>query len=565
MLSFVIGENMENNEERLLRLKKIVSNIPLNPGIYMMKNIDGTIIYVGKAKSLRKRVRQYFNKSPKTLRIQKMVSQIENIEYIVTDNELEALVLECNYIKANSPKYNVMLKDDKTYPYIKITVREKYPRIYITRRKIDDKNLYFGPYTDVGAARRTVDVIKELFPIKRCKTNFDNTTSSKGPCLYYHIGRCLGPCINELSLIEYREMIEQVVLFLNGNNTEIKKKILEKIQDSIEKLEFEKAAKLKERLDAIDRLSLRQQADNINEINSDIWAYVYKVEEKKLYVQVFKVRNYKLQKHNNMTLEEEEMLDIETDMLSLISQYYSKNNEDIPKKIYVKAENEDELSVVSEYVSSIKGSKVEVKSPKIGDKLKLVEMVEKNIKINIDEENNEVSSVILLQELLDLNYDLNSIEAYDISNLRNEYIVGAMIRFEAGKLNKKMYRKFKIKSTDTQNDPLCMAEVLRRRLSHKDEWELPDLILIDGGLSQVNAAKEVLKEMNIEDIDVIGMVKNDKHRTRGIIDKNLNEIDLSKKQDKNSRKVLNFLTYLQDEVHRFVITYHRSLRDKIKN
>lgn len=565
MLSFVIGENMENNEERLLRLKKIVSNIPLNPGIYMMKNIDGTIIYVGKAKSLRKRVRQYFNKSPKTLRIQKMVSQIENIEYIVTDNELEALVLECNYIKANSPKYNVMLKDDKTYPYIKITVKEKYPRIYITRRKIDDKNLYFGPYTDVGAARRTVDVIKELFPIKRCKTNFDNTTSSKGPCLYYHIGRCLGPCINELSLIEYREMIEQVVLFLNGNNTEIKKKILEKIQDSIEKLEFEKAAKLKERLDAIDRLSLRQQADNINEINSDIWAYVYKVEEKKLYVQVFKVRNYKLQKHNNMTLEEEEMLDIETDMLSLISQYYSKNDEDIPKKIYVKVENEEELSVVSEYVSSIKGSKVEVKSPKIGDKLKLVEMVEKNIKINIDEENNEVSSVILLQELLGLNYDLNSIEAYDISNLRNEYIVGAMIRFEAGKLNKKMYRKFKIKSTDTQNDPLCMAEVLRRRLSHKDEWELPDLILIDGGLSQVSAVKEVLKEMNMEDIDVIGMVKNDKHRTRGIIDKNLNEIDLSKKQDKNSRKVLNFLTYLQDEVHRFVITYHRSLRDKIKN
>lgn len=556
---------MENNEERLLRLKKIVSNIPLNPGIYMMKNIDGTIIYVGKAKSLRKRVRQYFNKSPKTLRIQKMVSQIENIEYIVTDNELEALVLECNYIKANSPKYNVMLKDDKTYPYIKITVKEKYPRIYITRRKIDDKNLYFGPYTDVGAARRTVDVIKELFPIKRCKTNFDKVTSSKGPCLYYHIGRCLGPCINELSLIEYREMIEQVVLFLNGNNTEIKKKILEKIQDSIEKLEFEKAAKLKERLDAIDRLSLRQQADNINEINSDIWAYVYKVEEKKLYVQVFKVRNYKLQKHNNMTLEEEEMLDIETDMLSLISQYYSKNNEDIPKKIYVKAENEEELSVVSEYVSSIKGSKVEVKSPKIGDKLKLVEMVEKNIKINIDEENNEISSVILLQELLGLNYDLNSLEAYDISNLRNEYIVGAMIRFEAGKLNKKMYRKFKIKSTDTQNDPLCMAEVLRRRLSHKDEWELPDLILIDGGLSQVSAAKEVLKEMNMEDIDVIGMVKNDKHRTRGIIDKNLNEIDLSKKQDKNSRKVLNFLTYLQDEVHRFVITYHRSLRDKIKN
>ena len=558
-------EDTNNREnERLLRLKNIVSNIPLNPGIYMMKNIDGTIIYVGKAKSLRKRVRQYFNKSPKTMRIQKMVSQIENIEYIITDNELEALVLECNYIKANSPKYNVMLKDDKTYPYIKITVREKYPRIYITRRKIEDKNLYFGPYTDVGAARRTVELIKEIFPIKRCKTNFEKVSTVKGPCLYYHIGRCLGPCINELSLNEYREMIDQVILFLNGNTSEIKRIIMSKISECVEKLEFEKAGKLKERLDSIDRLSLRQQADNINEVNSDIWAYVYKVEEKKLYVQVFKIRNYKIQKHSNITLDEEEMLDIENDVLSLMSQYYNSNKEDIPKKIYVKIDNEEETKIVSDYISDIKGSKVEVKAPKIGDKLKLIEMVEKNIKINIDEENNEVNSVILLQELLGLNYDLNSIEAYDISNLRNEYIVGAMIRFEDGKLNKKMYRKFKIKSTDMQNDPLCMAEVLRRRLSHHEEWALPDLILIDGGKTQLNAALEVLKEMNMEDIDILGMVKDDRHRTRGIIDKNGNEIDLSKKQEKNARKVLNFLTYLQDEVHRFVITYHRSLRDKIK-
>ena len=556
-------EDTNNREnERLLRLKNIVSNIPLNPGIYMMKNIDGTIIYVGKAKSLRKRVRQYFNKSPKTMRIQKMVSQIENIEYIITDNELEALVLECNYIKANSPKYNVMLKDDKTYPYIKITVREKYPRIYITRRKIEDKNLYFGPYTDVGAARRTVELIKEIFPIKRCKTNFEKVSTVKGPCLYYHIGRCLGPCINELSLNEYREMIDQVILFLNGNTLEIKRIIMSKISECVGKLEFEKAGKLKERLDSIDRLSLRQQADNINEVNSDIWAYVYKVEEKKLYVQVFKIRNYKIQKHSNITLDEEEMLDIENDVLSLMSQYYNSNKEDIPKKIYVKIDNEEETKIVSDYISDIKGSKVEVKAPKIGDKLKLIEMVEKNIKINIDEENNEVNSVILLQELLGLNYDLNSIEAYDISNLRNEYIVGAMIRFEDGKLNKKMYRKFKIKSTDMQNDPLCMAEVLRRRLSHHEEWALPDLILIDGGKTQLNAALEVLKEMNMEDIDILGMVKDDKHRTRGIIDKNGNEIDLSKKQEKNARKVLNFLTYLQDEVHRFVITYHKTIRSK---
>ena len=276
---------MSNNDnayeiERLVKLKNIVSNIPLNPGIYMMKNIDNKIIYVGKAKSLRKRVRQYFSKSPKTIRIQKMVSQIENIEYIVTNNELEALVLECNYIKENMPKYNVMLKDDKSYPYIKITIKEKYPRIYITRRKLDDKNLYFGPYTDVSAARNAVETIKEIFPVKRCKTNFEKSTKGKVPCLYYHIGRCLGPYINELSLNEYKEMINQIVMFLNGNSSEIRNIITKDIDTCISNLEFEKASKLKARLDSINRLALRQQADNINETNSDIWGYVYKVKEK---------------------------------------------------------------------------------------------------------------------------------------------------------------------------------------------------------------------------------------------------------------------------------------------
>lgn len=556
--------NIKNDEERINKLKNIVSDIPLNPGIYMMKNIDNEIIYVGKAKSLRKRVRQYFSKSPKTIRIEKMVSQIENIEYIVTDNELEALVLECNYIKENMPKYNVMLKDDKSYPYIKITIREKYPRIYITRRKLDDKNLYFGPYTDVGAARSAVETIKEIFPVKRCKTNFEKKTKTKVPCLYYYIGRCLGPCINELSLNEYKEMINQIVMFLNGNSNEIKNIITKDIDKCINNLEFEKAAKLKNRLDSINRLTLKQQVDNINEVNSDIWGYVYKMKEKELYIQVFKIRNYKLLKHNNIKLVDIELQDIESSVLSIVSQYYNSNKQDIPQKVYVKIENETELEILSEYLTSIKKAKSQVKAPKIGDKLKLIEMVEKNIKINIDEETNEVHSVILLQELLGLNYDLNVIEAYDISNLKNEYIVGAMIRFEDGKLNKKMYRKFKIKWTDVQNDPLCMAEVIKRRLGHLEDWGTPDLILLDGGKTQLSAVKKVLKDSGLEDIDVIGMVKNDKHRTRGIIDKAGNEINLSDTQDKNHKKLLNFLTFLQDEVHRFVITYHRNLRDKVK-
>ena len=552
------------DDKRIARLKDIVSSIPLNPGIYMMKNVDGKIIYVGKAKSLCKRVRQYFNKSPKTTRIKKMVSQIENIEYIVTDNELEALVLECNYIKENMPKYNVMLKDDKSYPYIKITIRDKYPRIYITRRKLDDKNLYFGPYTDVGAARNTVEIIKEIFPVKRCKTNFEKKNSKKVPCLYYHIGRCLGPCINELSLNEYRNMINQIVMFLNGNSNDIKNIIAEDIQKCIDNLEFEKASKLKERLDSITRIALKQQADNINETNSDIWGFVYKMNEKALYIQIFKIRNYKLTKHTNIKLDEIETKDIDSSVLSIISQHYNLNKSDIPKKVYIKIENDEELEVLSEYLSKIKDAKVEVKSPKIGDKLKLIEMVEKNIKINIDEETNDVNAVMLLEEVLNLNYDLNIVEAYDISNLKNEYIVGAMVRFEGGRLNKSMYRKFKIKYTDMQNDPLCMAEVIKRRLGHLEDWGTPDIILLDGGKTQLSAVKKVLKEMNAEDIDVIGMVKNDKHRTRGIIDKNGKEIDLSNSQDRNMKKLLNFLTFLQDEVHRFVITYHRSLRDKIK-
>ena len=554
----------KKEEEKVIRLKTLVSNIPLNPGIYMMKNIDNAIIYVGKAKSLRKRVRQYFNKSPKTMRIQKMISQIENIEYIVTNNELEALVLECNYIKENMPKYNVMLKDDKSYPYIKITVQDKYPRIYITRRKLEDKNLYFGPYTDVGSARNAVETIKEMFPVKRCKTNFENKNTRKGPCLYYHIGRCLGPCINDLSLSEYKNMINQIVMFLNGNSGEIKRLITDEINMCINNLEFEKAAKLKERLDSINRITLKQQADNINETNTDIWGYVYKMKDKELYIQVFKIRNYKLLKHSNIKLEDIDRNDIESSALSIMSQYYNSNKLDIPDKVYVKIDNNEELEVLSDYLSKIKGRKVEIKLPKIGDKLKLIDMVENNIKINIDEQTNEVNSVMLLQEMLKLNYDLNIIEAYDISNLRNEYIVGAMIRFESGKLNKSMYRKFKIKYTDTQNDPLCMAEVIKRRLTHLDDWGTPDLILLDGGKTQLSAVKQVFKEMNEEDIDVIGMVKNDKHRTRGIIDKYGNEIDLSNSQDKNQKKILNFLTFLQDEVHRFVITYHRSLRDKIK-
>ncbi|MDD2628363.1 MAG: excinuclease ABC subunit UvrC, partial [Clostridia bacterium] len=457
-----------NNDD----LKKKIDNIPLNPGIYLMKNIDKQIIYVGKAKALGKRVKQYFNKSPKTIRIQKMVSQITDIEYIITNNELEALVLECNYIKENMPKYNVMLKDDKNYPYIKITVKETYPRIFITRKKLNDNNLYFGPYTDVKAANDVMHIIKEIFPVKRCKISFEKPSNKKkGPCLYYHIGRCVGPCINDVILDEYKKMIEQIKLFINGDSKGTKQIITNQINEAIEKLDFERAAKLKSRLESIDKLSVKQQVDNINENSTDIWGYV--LEDVRLHLQVFKIRNSKIIKHTSLKLNDLEEGDITVSVLSIMSQYYSEEEVDIPKKIYASIEDsQEEISVLEEYLSSKKKQKVEIRVPKIGDKKKLVEMVENNLKVKLLQSKEE-NVINILKDKLNFEKELNIIEAYDISNLKNEYIVGAMIRWEHGKLNKKMYRKFKIRSTNIQNDPLCMAEVILRRLKHLDDWGMP--------------------------------------------------------------------------------------------
>ena len=544
-------------DERIKKIKAIISKIPYNPGIYLMKDIDGNIIYVGKAKSLKKRVRQYFNKTNKTLRIQKMTEKVHNIEYIVTSNELEALVLECNYIKSHSPKYNVMLKDDKSYPYIKITVNDKFPGIYITRQLKEDGAKYFGPYTDVGGVRDILNTVKEIFPIKRCKYNLNKTTNKKvGPCLYYHIGRCLGPCINEVTQESYRRMIDEVMLFLDGKVEKVTEYIGEQIETCVQKLEFEKAASLKQRMDKITNVFAKQNVSGFNEINTDIWGYV--VLENTAYIQVFKLRNGKVSFHDSLEVQDVTEQEFKDNIFSIIPTYYLQSA-DIPAKLYIKDGNNDQHMILQEFLSNAKGKKVEVISPKKGDKLKLIHMIENNITINHEEKKKNVLED--LKELLDVDFDIYTVEVYDISNLRDEYIVGAYITYEDKKLNKSKYRKFKIKSTNTQNDVMSMKEVLNRRLNHLEDWGVPDLICIDGGFPQVNAVKEVLKGKNI-DIAVIGLVKDDRHRTRGIIDLNGKEVDL--RQDKDKKRVFNFLTYLQDEVHRFVITYHRSLRDKIK-
>lgn len=543
-------------DARIDKIKKIIAKIPYNPGIYLMKDIDGNIIYVGKAKSLRKRVRQYFNKTNKTLRIQKMTEKVENIEYIVTANELEALVLECNYIKSHSPKYNVMLKDDKSYPYIKITVKDEFPGIYITRQIKDDGAKYFGPYTDVGGVRDIINTIKEIFPVKRCKYNLNKSSNkSVGPCLYYHIGRCLGPCLNEVTREEYLCMINEIILFLEGKTAQITSYIDEQIERCIEKLEFEKAASLKQRKDKITGVFAKQTVSSLNEANTDIWGYV--VLENTAYIQVFKLRQGKVSFHDSLEVHDVTEKEFKENIFSLIPTYYL-NSQDIPAKVYLKGGSEESIGILQEYLSNLKGKKVEVMSPKKGDKLKLIQMIENNININHEEKKKNVLED--LKEFLGLDFDIATLEVYDISNLRDEYIVGAYITYEDKKLNKSKYRKFKIKSTETQNDVLSMKEVIMRRLKHIEDWGEPDLICIDGGYPQVNAVKEVLNEQNIA-IPVIGLVKDDRHRTRGIIDVGGKEIDL--RRDAEHKRIFNFLTYLQDEVHRFVITYHRSLRDKV--
>ena len=530
-------------------VKDIVAKIPFEPGIYMMKDEKGEIIYVGKAISLRKRVRQYFQKNNKTKRIENMASLVRDIDYIVVENEVEALNLECNYIKKLSPKFNVLLKDDKTYPYIKVTIKDKYPLIYVTRRRLEDKALYFGPYTNVGAMRDALHTIKEIFPVKRCKYNLDKTVV-KNACLYYHIGRCLGPCINEVSLNAYRDMINQVVLFLEGKTSDVKRMIEKQIDECILKLEFEKAATLKQRLDNIEKFSQKQNVSNLNETSTDIWGYVFY--EDTLYVQIFKIRDYKIVLHDNVKINDISEEEIDESLVQIVSNYYVDNN-DMPKKVYIKLPDEQVLLINQLFEK--REIKLQVICPKRGEKAKLVKMVENNIHINIEDNKNNV--VEDLASLLGFKEGIDSIECYDISNLRNDYIVGCMIRFENGKLNKSMYRKFKIRSTMTQDDPQCMYEVLTR-IKHAQDWPLPDVILIDGAMNQLNAVKKAMDETG-ERTNIYGMVKNDKHRTRGLIDEDGNEFDLSDK-----KKILNFLTFLQDEVHRFVITYHRQLRDRVK-
>lgn len=537
----------------LFNIEAELKKLPSKPGVYIMHDKDDNIIYVGKAVSLKNRVRQYFRKNNKTARIERMVSLIDHFEYIVVDNEAEALILECNLIKKNKPKFNVLLKDDKTYPYIKITLNEEYPTIYTTRRILNDGAKYFGPYANPGSAKEMVDFIKQKFKIRQCKT----FKSNKRVCLNYHIGRCLGPCVNMVSTEEYRKQIEEIIELLDGKSVKLLKKLKEEIKVAADKQEYEKAAYLRDKAIAIENISQKQKVSNINENAIDVIGIARN--DLTACIEIFFVRQSKMIGRENYFFNEINELKDEEILSQLVKQYYL-TNENLPSKIMISKEIEDK-NLIEEILSQKANRKVEIKHPQKGEKLKFVEMAENNAKVTLENKVNDKFNILNeLKELLELENLPRKIECYDISNLSGTNIVAGMCVLKDGVIDKKISRRFKIKTLFDQDDPACMKEVISRRLKHSINnsnggfGKLPDVIFVDGGITQIRAAKEAIKELELN-IPVYGMVKNDKHTTRALINDNRQELKLTE-------DLMNLITRFQDTVHDTAIEYHRKLRDK---
>lgn len=538
----------------MFNIEEELKKLPGKPGVYVMRDKDDNIIYVGKAVSLRNRVRSYFRKTNKTERIKKMVSLIDHFEYIVVDNEAEALILECNLIKKNRPKFNVLLKDDKTYPYIKIDIKSDYPIVTITRRLLNDGAKYFGPYANPGAAKEMLDFIKQKYKIRQCR-NFKSRTR---PCLNYHIKRCLAPCMGYISPEEYKKQINEIIDLLEGKTEKIIKELDKQMQEASEKLEFEKAADLRDRKLAIERASSKQKVSNISENNIDVIG-LYK-SELEVCIEIFFVRGSKMIGREHYFFNELKDMENSEILSGFIKQYYL-DNPNIPSKIMLREEL-PEKELIEQWLSTLLGKKVELKSPKKGEKLRFVEMAENNAKVTLENREKDKSEILMeLKEVLKMDKLPRKIETYDISNISGEFMVAGMCVMQDGVIKKNLSRRFKIKTVYGQDDPKCMEEVVTRRLSHSIEKEdtgfgkLPDVIFADGGITQIKAIKNVINKYENLDIKVFGMVKNDKHQTRALIDENRQEIQISE-------NLMNLITRFQDTVHDTAISYHRKLRDK---
>lgn len=555
-------ENFNIQEE----LKKL----PGKPGVYLMHDEKDAIIYVGKAISLKNRVRQYFQSSRnKGAKIEQMVTHIFRFEYIVTDSELEALVLECNLIKEHRPKYNTMLMDDKTYPFIKVTVNEPFPRVMMARRMKKDKAKYFGPYTSAGAVKDTIELIRKLYHIRSCNRSLPKDIGKERPCLNYHIHQCYAPCQGYISGEEYRKSIDEVVRFLNGNYDPILKELEEKMLDASENLEFEKAIEYRELLASVQKIAQKQKITDTAGDDRDIIAMASEGED--AVVQVFFIRGGRLIGRDHFYLKIAEN-DTKSEILSsFIKQFYA-GTPYIPAELMLPEEIEDQ-EIIEEWLTTRREHKVRLRIPKKGTKEKLVELAQKNAQMVLKndkerlkrEEGRTIGAVKELEKILGLT-GIIRMEAYDISNTNGFDSVGSMVVYEHGKPKRNDYRKFKIKSVQGPDDYASMNEVLTRRFEHglrerQDESEtggfqaFPDLIMMDGGRGQVNIALEVLEKLNLH-IPVCGMVKDDNHRTRGLY---FNNVELP--IDRNS-ECFRLITRIQDEAHRFAITFHRQLRSK---
>ena len=557
-------------------IEEELKKLPDQPGVYIMHDSRDAIIYIGKAVSLRKRVHQYFQPShDEGIKKAQMVKQIARFEYIVTDSELEALVLECNLIKEHRPKYNTMLRDDKTYPYIRVTLGEDFPRVLFSRQQKKDKSRYFGPYTSAGAVKDTIELVNKIYQLRTCNRNLPRDTGKDRPCLNYHIHQCTAPCQGYITKEAYRERVDAVVEFLNGNYAPVLKSLEEKMNTASANLEFEKAIEYRELLNSVRQIAQKQKITHTDGEDKDIIALA--ADDRDAVVQVFFIRDGKLigRDHFYVKIGTE---DTKAQILTtFIKQFYS-GTPFIPREIMLPQEIEEQ-EVLADWLGEKRGSKVYIRVPQKGMKEKLVELAQKNAKMVLAqdrekikrEEGRTIGALKEIEQLLDMK-GLNRVEAYDISNTSGVESVGSMIVYEKGKPKRSDYRKFKLRTVSGPDDYASMYEVLTRRFTHgmremeemeeKDLSEeygsftrFPDLIMMDGGRGQVNIALKVLEELHLN-IPVCGMVKDDNHRTRGLYYHNV-EIPI----DRGSEG-FKLITRIQDEAHRFAIEYHRSLRSK---
>lgn len=535
-------------------IEKELKKLPAKPGVYIMHDKNDKIIYVGKAISLKNRVRQYFRKNNKTKRIENMVSLVDHFEYIVTENEAEALILECNLIKKNMPKFNVLLKDDKTYPYIKIDIKSDYPNVTITRKIINDGSKYFGPYANPGAAKEMLDFIKQKYKIRQCK-NFRSETRA---CLNYHINRCLGPCMGYVSKEDYRKQIDEIIDILDGKVDKVLKELEKQMIEESSKMNFEQAAYIRDRMLAIQRVNEKQKVSNITENNIDVIGIAKS--EIEVCVEIFFVRGSKMVGREHYFFQDIREMEDKEIISGFIKQYYI-DSQNLPNKIMIREELEDQQAI-EQWLSKEAGRKVEIKSPKKGEKLRFVEMADNNAQITLENKERDRSEILVeLKEVLGLDKLPRKIETFDISNISGEYMVAGMCVMVDGTIKRNMSRRFKIKTVLTQDDPKCMQEVVTRRLKHSIDnsnssgfGKLPDAIFADGGITQIRAIKQAVKSLEL-DIPIFGMVKNDKHQTRALINEQRQEFEISE-------NLMNLITKFQDEVHDTAISYHRKLRDE---